>query len=248
MGEHIKLRDPGSSHTLRVQSVSVNKAGKWPDYDFTDGNVTVSVPQKAADRQFERLGISSVVELVGANLCVSRTEKTGDNGKPFWDLAIVNAAEANPKPSGRVKPTEADPTKGLPPSFGGPIKGLDDEHPERDEGPPAWHNVPPADEDGYDRFSAAVDALDPKAQPALTPREEREATADDTPAKRFLTFYVDTYAEMLAGLSAVHSAAVSANVGPRSRAPEAIPALTSDTVQAAVATYVIQCERKGWLR
>lgn len=233
----IKLPNEGDTHTMRVTGCEAVQGQYGEQVKFTgDGGDILFLPKDSADRQLARIPLEYITA-VGETLTFSRDPNPKKGAKPFWSIAVANPRAT--QPSKRVSPKDADPQKGLPPSFGGPIKGLDD-------GPEPYRD----DDARFEAFSAAVDSLDPAAQPKLTPREEREEREQAeavTPAKRFLAFYVDTYAEMLAGLSAVHSAAVSANVGPRSRAPEAIPALTSDTVQAAVATYVIQCEKRGWL-
>lgn len=162
-------------------------------------------------------------------------------GAKYADMEFVPATTrpAQQPPSKRLPPPEQRTTKTAHragPDIPGMDEAMEEDGPYED-GPPAhWNEVPPPDD----------------AEPALIPREvrEREAQAkgEPTPADRFLDWYIDTYAKMLAGLSAVHTAAVSANVGPRSREAEAIPPLTSDTVQAAVATYTIQCEKRGWFR
>ncbi len=175
-------------------------------------------------------------------------------GAKYADMEFVPATTrpAQQPPSKRLPPPESRTTKTA--HRAGPdIPGMDEAMVQDEDDFEAWSASLDAiarGEDGpspIERELAAENASIPQ-----TPREvrEREAQAkgEPTPADRFLDWYIDTYAKMLAGLSAVHTAAVSANVGPRSREAEAIPPLTSDTVQAAVATYTIQCERKGWLR
>ena len=269
----INLREPGSTHTLRVQSVSINKSGKWPDYEFTDGTNTVQVPQKAADRQLERLNVKSALELVGANLCISRTEKVGDNGKPFWDLQLVNGGAVNPAPSKRLPPPPltasqrhdaeeyesdyqgdegvAHPRPRLtgkrPVTLGAPIAGMDESAYEETPAIPAWHKVPPPDEDGFERFSAAIDSLNPDAQPALTPREVKaqEAAANgQSPVDKLVANFADLYAQTLGALVAVHHAAGASTTVPHSRVGD-IPALTTEAVYKVAVSLWIDARRAG---
>lgn len=109
MGTRIKLTDAGSSHTLLVKAVTVNKSGNWPDYEFTDGSDTVVVPQKAADRQIGRLGVQNISETVGRWITVSRSTEAGANGKHFWNLDVATG----PAQAGRVTSPYRAPSAGL---------------------------------------------------------------------------------------------------------------------------------------
>lgn len=167
MTTFVKLTDPGSFHTLTVSGVTVDSAGKWPDYNLTDGINTVVIPKSAADRQLERLKLASAFDLVGSTVKVSRSEKPGANGKHFWNLDIVNAREANPAPSKRIPPPPIG--AGSKAGFGGAhVPDMDDE-PYSDAaaqgGIPAWHKLNPAERD--EQFE----------EPRQTPRETREAVA-----------------------------------------------------------------------
>ena len=242
----INLREPGSTHTLRVQSVSINKSGKWPDYEFTDGTNTVQVPQKAADRQLERLNVKSALELVGANLCISRTEKVGDNGKPFWDLQLVNGGAVNPAPSKRLPPPPLATAK-QPVTLGAPVPGLDESPYEETPAIPAWHKVPPPEEDGFAAFSDAIDSLNPAAQPALTPREVKAQAAavnGQSPVDKLVANFADLYAQTLGALVAVHHAAGASTTVPHSRVGD-IPALTTEAVYKVAVSLWIDARRAG---
>lgn len=236
----VKLKEVGDSLTMTVTECEAVKGNYGDQVKFVGNGDTLFLPKDSADRQLDRLNLTAYADVVGETLTFSRTENKKKGAAPYWNVDV--ATPTSPTPSKRLPPPESRPTKTAHragPDIPGMDEAMEEDGPYADtaDGPPAhWNEVPPPDD----------------AEPALTPREvrEREAQAkgEPTPADRFLDWYIDTYAKMLAGLSAVHTAAVSANVGPRSREAEAIPPLTSDTVQAAVATYTIQCERKGWLR
>lgn len=97
----IKLTDAGSAVVRRIDKVEINTAGKWPDYELFSGDDVVVIPKNAADRQIARAGKSSVLELAGQWVKVSRSDEPGDNGKLFWNLAIVPEPKDTPK-SGRI--------------------------------------------------------------------------------------------------------------------------------------------------
>jgi hypothetical protein len=237
----VKLNDPGASLTLHVIKVEENKTGNWPDWEFhgADGNV-VAVPQKACERQFARLNVASALQLVGANLKISRSDKPGANGKLFWNLDLsgppapaskrVSAADADPYvgvpalpdfPRSQGKPVQRVPAPQRPaPSHGGPLPG-EDEVPEDVE---AWMGGSlPESPDGFEAFSRAVDEI---AAPAQTPRETADAMLKAKKRHDFLGFYAATFAAL----------------------KEMLPDGTSDeAVQSAVATCVIQFGKVGLL-
>ena len=182
----VKLNDPGAAITLHVTKVVENKSGNWPDWEFhgADGNV-VAVPQKACERQFARLNVASALQLVGANLKISCSDKPGSNGKLFWNLDLAGPPSA---PSKRLPPPET-----VPPRQGGAkhIPGLDDLP---DGEIPDWHSAPlPEDPDGFEQFSNAIDAI---AQPAQTPRETADAMLKAKKRHDFLGFYAATFAQL----------------------------------------------------
>ena len=109
MGNRIKLTEPGSSYIGRVTRVDLNKSGKWPDYEFhVENGDTIQMPQKAADRQIERLKVGTAFDLAGTLIKVSRSDEPGENGKLFWNLDLASPAEA--KPSKRIPPPTATST------------------------------------------------------------------------------------------------------------------------------------------
>lgn len=246
----VKLKEVGDSLTMTVTECEAVKGNYGDQVKFVGNGDTLFLPKDSADRQLDRLNLTAYADVVGETLTFSRTENKKKGAAPYWNVDV--ATPTTTTPSKRLPPPEQRTTKTA--HRAGPdIPGMDEAMEEDGDDFEAWCASLDAiarGEDGpspIERELAAENASIPQ-----TPREvrEREAQAkgEPTPADRFLGWYIDTYAKMLAGLSAVHTAAVSANVGPRSREAEAIPSLTSDTVQAAVATYVIQCERKGWLR
>lgn len=111
MGNRIKLTEPGAAYIGRVTHVALNKSGNWPDYEFTveNGDV-VQVPQKAADRQLERLKLDAD-GTVGSLIKFSRSDEPGANGKLFWNVDLAAPAEA--KPSRRVPPPSGAPPQGV---------------------------------------------------------------------------------------------------------------------------------------
>lgn len=244
----VKLKEVGDSLTMTVTECEAVKGNYGDQVKFVGNGDTLFLPKDSADRQLDRLNLTAYADVVGETLTFSRTENKKKGAAPYWNVDV--ATPTTTTPSKRLPPPEQRTTKTA--HRAGPdIPGMDEamgEDGPYEDGPPNWDDVPmPDDGDGPQTY-----VQNSPAEPALTPREvrEREAQAkgEPTPADRFFDWYIDTYAKMLAGLSAVHTAAVSANVGPRSREAEAIPPLTSDTVQAAVATYTIQCEKRGWFR
>lgn len=250
----VKLKEVGDSLTMTVTECEAVKGNYGDQVKFVGNGDTLFLPKDSADRQLDRLNLSAYADVVGETLTFSRTENKKKGAAPYWNVDV--ATPTTTTPSKRLPPPEQRTTKTAHragPDIPGMDEAMGEDGPYEDtaDGPPAWHNAPPPP-DPEMAGPWDTEALQRLPEPELTPREvrEREAQAkgEQTPADRFFDWYIDTYAKMLAGLSAVHTAAVSANVGPRSREAEAIPPLTSDTVQAAVATYTIQCEKRGWFR
>jgi hypothetical protein len=253
----VKLAEPGSEHTMHVKSVSVNTSGSWPEWEFTDGTDTLAVPQKAMERQLERLKMASALEMAGSTVKFSRSVKLGANKRPFWDVEIVNAAAANPQPSKRLPPPDAadGPYREIPkiPAFHVPAA-------ERvKQSVPAGHTM-----DSDDRFAAFERELDAiehgegtpterelameNASLPQTPREQAQADQGGTdPLDALSRRYTDLYAKMLAGMLATHSVAASM---PRqaTRAPEVVPPVTAEAVNAATACVWIEAGKQGMLR
>ena len=172
MGNRIKLVDPGAAYIGRVSAVTLNKSGNWPDYEFhVENGDVVQVPQKAADRQLERLKLDAD-GTVGALIKFSRSEEAGANGKYFWNLDLAAPSEAKAAmPSKRVQP----PTQGTPKSAhtAGPhIPGLDDDPyaPGGTSPIPAWHKVPPVAEEPRQTPREVAEQAD-AAEEGLSPQE-----------------------------------------------------------------------------
>lgn len=204
--DRIKLTNAGEAVTFVVAAIEENRSGKWPDYEFhaTDGRVVV-MPKNAADRQFSRMK-ETPASIIGSTVCISRSDEPGDNGKLFWNLTLAAPGAANRPASKRVSAADADPYVGVPalpdfprsqgkpvqrvpvpqrsaPSHGGPLPG--EEMPEDVE---AWMGGPvPESPDGFEAFSAAVDAI---AQPAPTPREVENAAYPNEKRTRLRNAYL----------------------------------------------------------
>lgn len=101
MPDFVKLAI-GETITFPVKTVTVDRAGKWPDYHLTaqDGRIIVA-PQGALDRQLERLTMSPV-ELVGHYITIERAPNKEDAKKSWWNLSLANKSDANPTPSKRI--------------------------------------------------------------------------------------------------------------------------------------------------
>lgn len=136
---HIKLTEPGQSHVLFVKSVTLNSSGNWPDFDFSDGTDTLSVPAKALERQLSRLKVQAADQLVGAWVKFSRSDKPGSNGKLFWNVDLAAITERAQPTADRVTSPYREPAKPQP----------------FDE---------PTDDERFAEFSAAVDSLRPERE------------------------------------------------------------------------------------
>jgi hypothetical protein len=229
---YVKLQEPGSEHTMHVKSVSVNTSGSWPEWEFTDGTDTLAVPQKAMERQLERLKMASALEMAGSTVRFARSVKLGANKRPFWDCEIVPGAAASPPPTKRMTAAEALTPPKAAPSLGRLVAGLDYEG----DGP-----SPDDEEARYEQFAREMDELGAsgteraaiatkRAEPPLTPREVRELDGAEAKRDAVLTMYGDLYEVVLMRLSAAHFVVNAKMTGVR--ATDKV-ALTSDTVQAA---------------
>ena len=94
--EYLELKEPGASVALLVQKVERRKSKFGEDYALI-GNVepnrqaSVSVPEKAMERQMEKiLKISDVNDLKGRFVVVSRSDEPGPNGKLYWNVEWAN--------------------------------------------------------------------------------------------------------------------------------------------------------------
>ena len=102
MPNYVKLKNAGDAIVVHVESAKVNTSGKWPTLDFagTDAKthqpVVVAVPQKSAERQMERIGLT-VDACPGLTLGISRAA-SDDPAKPYWNLAVVGEHEVKPAP------------------------------------------------------------------------------------------------------------------------------------------------------
>ena len=102
MPNYVKLKNAGDAIVVHVESAKVNTSGKWPTIDFmgkdakTHQPVVVAVPQKSAERQMERIGLT-VDACPGLTLGISRAA-SDDSAKPYWNLAVVGEHEVKPAP------------------------------------------------------------------------------------------------------------------------------------------------------
>lgn len=200
--DRIKLTEPGSNVTFTVKAVEEVRTGKWPDYDFhaTDGRVIV-MPKTAADRQFARMK-ETPESVIGATVCVSRSDTPGDNGKLFWNLTLAAPAAATAAPSKRVdspyRPAPARETT-VPPRQPAGHGGA--HIPEMDE-------PDPRDFPGHD--PAAPAPWEAVPEPPLTPREFAAGEARTRREADYLALW-DRVAAHLAKTCAAHRIALDAS-------------------------------------
>jgi hypothetical protein len=104
---YVKLKNAGDAIVVHCTEARLNTRGKWPEVEFvgTDAKthrpVVVSVPQKSAERQMERIGLT-LDQCAGLSLGISRGTNPEMPDKPYWNLAVVGEMGA-PKPN-PVKP------------------------------------------------------------------------------------------------------------------------------------------------
>ena len=112
---YIKLTEPGSSETFLLQQVELDTKGNWPDYKLHAANGDIIIGTKAAlDRQLPNLKAGAMEDLIGSYITVSRSEKVGANGKPFWNLSVSSGAEAKAQvPSSKRLPPPSKPAKAV---------------------------------------------------------------------------------------------------------------------------------------
>lgn len=90
----IKLRQAGEAIVVHVERAQVSTTGKWPELELhgrdakTHQSVIVSIPEKSAERQLARLGLTAN-DLAGYTMGVSRKANPEDAGKPYWNLDVV---------------------------------------------------------------------------------------------------------------------------------------------------------------
>lgn len=118
----------GEKAAFKVKGVTVDKAGKWPDYAFeAEDGTTYTAPQAAIDRQLKRLNLSPI-ELVGAWIALERAPNKEDATKSWWNLSLSNAVEAKLAPTKRITGPDAVPG----------------------EAPARYRDVPPPTDDDYE--------------------------------------------------------------------------------------------------
>lgn len=90
----IKLRQAGEAIVVHVERAQVSTTGKWPELELhgrdakTHQPVIVSIPEKSAERQLTRLGLTAN-DLAGYTMGVSRKANPEDASKPYWNLDVV---------------------------------------------------------------------------------------------------------------------------------------------------------------
>lgn len=238
----IKLQKVGDALTMTVTDCEQVKGNFGEQVKFTaeTGDI-LFLPKDSADRQLERLGLTYVT-CPGETLTFSRDPNKKPGAQPYWSIAVASRGAASAPASKRVSAADADPYVGVPalpdfprsqgkapqrvpvpqrsaPSHGGPLPG--EELPEDVED---WMTAPvPESPDGFEAFSAAVDAI---AQPAPTPRETADAMLKAKKRHEFVGFYAALFAAL----------------------KESLPDGTSDeATQSATATCVIHFGKVGLL-
>lgn len=91
MAERIQLKEPGSSREMFVAGVTPEVVERNEYYLFQNatamgGSWEMLVPQSSVKAQFERLGISSVEQMIGKSVRFGRSTKMSRANKPFWDI------------------------------------------------------------------------------------------------------------------------------------------------------------------
>ena len=105
----------GEAVSFRVQTVTVDTAGKWPDYIFhaEDGR-KFSAPKAAIDRQLEKRLNLSLGQLAGNPITIERAPNAEDAKKSWWNLSLAGESELRAgAPAKRMTQQEATaPVKG----------------------------------------------------------------------------------------------------------------------------------------
>lgn len=106
--EVLVLKQPGHGVSIRVTACDKMKIGNYPEVEFAgvdaDGRfVAVRVPQKAADRQLDRLQMT-YAQTLGQSLFIGRSANGQDPSKPFWDVTEAEAPITAPQKVPNVAP------------------------------------------------------------------------------------------------------------------------------------------------
>lgn len=108
--ERIQLKDPGAELVMTVASVRPEVVERNNYYLFANGSKEMLVPQSSVEAQIERLGVSSVSDLVGKTIKFGRSTKMSRAGKPYWNLDLAEGG------NGAVPPQAAPPASAGSPS------------------------------------------------------------------------------------------------------------------------------------
>lgn len=165
----LKLQNEGETYTgtlTSCQSVQ-GQYGEQVEFIFVGGD-KLFLPKDSADRQLDRLGLD-YESANGMALTFSRDHNPKKGAKPYWGIAFAKEGKpATPQAAGPtrvqspyVPPRETAPPRGV--SAGPRIPDMD--------GPPDWSDVPVPD----------AEPEPYRAEPPLTPREEREAKGQFDP-------------------------------------------------------------------
>lgn len=88
----VKLRSAGDSLTMQVETCAKMTIGTYPEISFigSDGarQVEIRVPEKSANRQLERLGMS-YPDCAGKVMTFARDPNRTDPAKPFWSITLA---------------------------------------------------------------------------------------------------------------------------------------------------------------
>lgn len=94
--DFLELKEPSAAVTMLVTRVSRVKSNFGQDYLFT-GHVehgriaSVSVPEKAAERQFVRLSVPGPDAFRNKRIIISRSDEPGPNKKLYWNIDFAEA-------------------------------------------------------------------------------------------------------------------------------------------------------------
>lgn len=120
MTERIQLKEPGIQFDMLVSSVKPETVERNEYYLFANGTQDMLVPQSSVKGRFERMGITSVEQMIGKWVRFGRSTKISRANKPYWDIDWVSGAENGTAGGEMGKPNTGTPASA--PSADSPAK------------------------------------------------------------------------------------------------------------------------------
>lgn len=106
--EVVKLKQAGETVSFTVESCGKVGVGQYPEVEFIGEGMSLVMPQKSADRQLERAGLT-YASAVGKRLRFSRDENKTDASKPYWGITVLESEANN---GGGVKSAQGNASQG----------------------------------------------------------------------------------------------------------------------------------------